>query len=181
VRQYVVPNLVPRLQQGYATLLKTESNHLTKLGLVRKSDGLFWTASDRLFVPKVATLRSDCIHAVHSYPFCGHYGVTRTRHKVKEVFHWDNLDRDVAEFVQTCDSCQRVKAQRRKPQGELHPLPIPSRRWESISLDLITDLPRSQQGFDSIVVFVDRLSRMVVMNHACGLGEQSQFHGCELC
>jgi hypothetical protein len=86
--------------------------------------------------------------------------VTRTQHKVKEVFHWDNPDRDVAEFVQTCGSCQRVKAQRRKPQSELHPVAIPSRRWESISLDLITDLPRSKQGFDSIVVFVDRLSKM---------------------
>ena len=42
-------------------------------------------------------------------------------------------------------------------KGELHPLSIPERRWESVSVDLITDLPRAAKGFDTIVVVVDRL------------------------
>jgi hypothetical protein len=63
--------------------------------------------------------------------------------------------------VAQCDSCQRVKAARLRTAGELHPLPIPGRRWESISMDLITDLPKTSLGNDSIWVCVDRLSKMV--------------------
>jgi hypothetical protein len=62
--------------------------------------------------------------------------------------------------VRACDSCQRIKARRQKPYGELQPLQIPGRRWESVSVDLITDLPQTKARYDSIVVFVDRLSKM---------------------
>jgi len=53
-----------------------------------------------------------------------------------------------------------MKAERQKPYGLLQPLQIPGRRWESVSMDLITDLPRTPDGKDAIVVFVDRLSKM---------------------
>jgi hypothetical protein len=45
--------------------------------------------------------------------------------------------------------------------GKLQPLSIPRRRWESVSMDLIVKLPTTADGHDSILVFVDRLSRMV--------------------
>jgi hypothetical protein len=67
----------------------------------------------------------------------------------------------VKRFVQHCDSCQRSKAPRQRVPGPLHPLSVPDRRWQSVSLDLITDLPTTTQGYDTIVVFVDRLSKMV--------------------
>ena len=81
--------------------------------------------------------------------------------KLKEVFFWEGQKADVVDFLRQCESCQRVKAPRHKPHGELHPLQVPFRRWESVSMDLITDLPQSEKGHDSIVVFVDRLSKMV--------------------
>ena len=45
--------------------------------------------------------------------------------------------------------------------GKLQPLPIPGRRWSSVSVDFITDLPVPAQGHDAIWVVVDRLSKMV--------------------
>jgi hypothetical protein len=75
------------------------------------------------------------------------------------LYYWPGLAKDVESFVSTCDSCQRVKARRQKPYGELQPLQIPGRRWESVSMDLITDLPQTKLGYDSIVVFVDGLSK----------------------
>jgi Integrase core domain/Integrase zinc binding domain len=98
------------------------------------------------------------------------------------VFFWEGQKADVAEYIKNCDSCQRVKAQRMKPQGELHPLSIPFRRWESISMDLITDLPETENGYTAIVVFVDRLSKMVHLApctknvDAEGLGELMEQH-----
>ena len=43
------------------------------------------------------------------------------------------------------------------PAGLLQPLPIPSWKWEIISLDFITGLPRNQNQNDSIMVVVDKL------------------------
>ena len=45
--------------------------------------------------------------------------------------------------------------------GMLKPLPIPSKPWESISMDLVTGLPKSILGYDALVVFVDRLTKMI--------------------
>jgi transposase InsO family protein len=67
----------------------------------------------------------------------------------------------VEKVVRKSDSCQRVQYVRQKPQGDLHPLQITDRRWESVLLDLITDLPITKKGHDAVVVFVDQLSKMV--------------------
>jgi hypothetical protein len=69
------------------------------------------------------------------------------------------MHEDVADLVAHCDSCQRVKASTRLPAGLLHPLEIPARKWQSMSMDLITGLPKSRGGFDVVWVAVDRLSK----------------------
>src|SRR3954464_5582756 len=63
--------------------------------------------------------------------------------------------------MKSCDSCQCIKASQQSPAGLLQPLPIPSQPWEQISMDFITQLPRTKSGFDAIVVFVDTFSKMV--------------------
>src|SRR3954454_16558554 len=63
--------------------------------------------------------------------------------------------------MKSCDSCQRIKASQQSPTGLLQPLPIPSQPWEQVSMDFITQLPRTKSGFDAIVVFVDTFSKMV--------------------
>jgi hypothetical protein len=111
-------------------------------------------------VPDDSDIRKECIESVHSHPYAGHYGGNRTLQQAKQLYYWPGLAKDVESFVRACDSCQRVKARRQKPYGELQPLQIPGRRWESVSMDLIMDLPQTKAGYDSIVVFVDRLSKM---------------------
>ena len=58
-------------------------------------------------------------------------------------------------------NCQRHKVNNRMYSGKLQPLSIPGRRWESVSMDLIVKLPTTADGHDSILVFVDGLSKMV--------------------
>ena len=53
-----------------------------------------------------------------------------------------------------------MKSDNRKKVGLLQPIPIPSRKWEQITTDLVTDLPPSG-GYIAITVFVDRLTKMV--------------------
>ena len=53
-----------------------------------------------------------------------------------------------------------VKPSNQVPAGEAQSLQIPGRRWESVSVDFITGLPKTKRGRNSIVVFVDRLTKM---------------------
>ena len=53
-----------------------------------------------------------------------------------------------------------MKSNNRKKVGLLQPIPIPNRKWEQIATDLVTDLPPSG-GYTTIIVFVDRLTKMV--------------------
>jgi hypothetical protein len=129
--------------------------------LRRDNNGLYWTQSNQLMIPDHDGLRQECLHSVHAHPYAGHYGIHRTLKKAQEIYFWPKMRSTVEQFVRLCDSCQRIQFERKKPQGALHPLAIPQRRWESISMDLITDLPITTRGHDSIVVFVDRLSKMM--------------------
>jgi hypothetical protein len=69
------------------------------------------------------------------------------------------MKREIAKYVSECDICQRVKASHLKTAGILQPLPIPSWKWEDISMDFIVGLPNTSQKHDSIWVIVDRLTK----------------------
>ncbi|WVZ75897.1 hypothetical protein U9M48_023916 [Paspalum notatum var. saurae] len=81
-------------------------------------------------------------------------------HDLKERFWWYGMKREVAEYVAVCDTCQRVKAKHQRPTGLLQPLKIPKWKWEEISMDFIVGLPRTQKGYNSIWVVVDRLTKV---------------------
>ena len=69
------------------------------------------------------------------------------------------MKREIARYVSECDTCQRVKASHLKLASTLQPLPIPSWKWEDISMDFIVGLPTTSQKHDSIWVIVDRLTK----------------------
>src|SRR6266498_4067309 len=70
------------------------------------------------------------------------------------------MKREIAKYIAECDVYQRVKADHLKSVGQLQPLAIPSWKWEDIHMDFIVGLPRTQKGFDSIWVIVDRLTKI---------------------
>jgi hypothetical protein len=112
-----------------------------------------------VLVPKAADLRLRIFNAYHCAPTAGHGGVTKTYDLITRHFWWPGLRRDIKSFIAVCDSCQKVKADNQKPAGLLHPLPIAQKRWQTVSMDFIVELP-SCQGFNAILVFVDVLTKM---------------------
>ena len=112
-------------------------------------------------VPDVGNLRKRCIADFHDPLYSGHLGITKTWKQAERMLWWPRMRRDVEYFVRTCDVCQRCKPSNQKPAGLLQPLQIPGRRWESVSVDFITHLPETPRGNTAIVVFVDRLTKMV--------------------
>ncbi|GJP43618.1 hypothetical protein CLOM_g3058, partial [Closterium sp. NIES-68] len=79
---------------------------------------------------------------------------------LSDVYWWPGLGTEVQQFVSRCDACARNKSDTKKPGGLLQPLEIPDEPWESVSLDFITDLPKTRDGHTAILVFVDRLTKM---------------------
>ena len=69
------------------------------------------------------------------------------------------MKREVADFVARCLVCQQVKAEHQKPSGKLQSLDISEWKWDKITMDLVTELPRSTKGYDSIWVIIDRLTK----------------------
>ena len=113
-------------------------------------------------MPDFSDLRQQVIRAHHDNPFTGHQGRIRTLELIHRTFHWKGIAADVAEFVGKCHDCQTNKPSTRKPAGLLQPLQIPERPWSSISVDFVTGFPSAGVNqWDTIAVFVDRLTKMV--------------------
>ena len=112
----------------------------------------------RLYVPTVE-LRQKVMTECHDAPISGHLGRDKTLEAVSRLFYWPTWRADVVEFVKSCIPCQQSKASSRSPAGLLQPLPVPKERFECISMDLITCLPKTPRGFDAIATFVDRLTK----------------------
>jgi len=100
------------------------------------------------------------LNEFHDSPLSLHPGIEKTYAAMSELFYWPNMYNDVVEYVRTCDKCQRIKASHQPSDGPLQPLQIPRKNWESISMDFITHLPETKAGYNSILVVVDRLSKM---------------------
>jgi len=120
--------------------------------------GLLYTKGSRLFVPKWGNLRRELIKECHDSKWAGHPGMKRTLALLKTTYYWPQMRDEVESYVRTCLVCQQDKIEQQTPAGLLEPLPIPERPWESVSMDFITSLPKSE-GFGSIIVVVDRFSK----------------------
>jgi hypothetical protein len=127
---------------------------------LRCTEGV-WFYRHRVAVPKVPELRHKLLKEAHDVPYAGHQGWHRTLDVLARQFWWPRMALDVRKYCRSCLSCQVNKPQATPPAGLLQPLPVPSRRWQSINIDLIVGLPPDAQGRDSIVQFVDRLSKRV--------------------
>lgn len=127
---------------------------------LRRQHGL-WYVQNQVVVPNSPLLRRRILELCHDARLSGHVGIARTLSLVSRDFYWLTLRRDVEDYVRHCDACQRHKVSNKLYAGKLQPLSVPGRRWESVSMDLIVKLPTTAAGYDSILVFVDRLSKMV--------------------
>jgi hypothetical protein len=107
-------------------------------------------------------LRTLLISEFHDSKYAGHFGMSRTRVAVGRMFWWKSLAGDVAKFVSTCVACQRNKARRHKPYGQLQPVPVPEKPpWHTVTFDFIVKLPKTSRGNDSICLFVDKLTKLI--------------------
>lgn len=83
----------------------------------------------------------------------------KTHVAIREKYYWPKLMKYIQRYVNKCEMCQRNTARQTKPPGLLQPLDIPRGRWVDISMDFVVSLPPSQDGYNAIMVIVDRLTK----------------------
>lgn len=132
-----------------------------RIGLHHTDDGL-WFKNGVLVIPDYGTLRRRILQEVHNPVDVGHPGVQKTMTRISRMCWWRGIRAQVIEFIKHCDECQKNKPTNLKRAGLIVPIPPPTYCFQRVSLDLMTDLPRTARGNDSIVVFVCMFSKMVI-------------------
>jgi hypothetical protein len=140
---------------------------LTPSQFQKGSNGLLYFLdadwNSRLCIPKAQVLfilkwmHDSAIESAHA-------GLERLLARIRELFYWPRMARDVDDFAPSCDVCQKIKVDHRAPMGGLRPSHIPSRLFATVSLDLITGLPPSSDAkFTVILVIVDKLTKYAII------------------
>ncbi|GJT77186.1 putative reverse transcriptase domain-containing protein [Tanacetum coccineum] len=93
---------------------------------------------------------------------------------MKKLYWWPNMKADIATYVSKCLTCAKVKAEHQRPSSLLVQPDIPQWKWDNITIDFVTKLPKSSQGYDTIWVIVNRLTKSAIFvpMRATGLMEK---------
>jgi hypothetical protein len=161
--------LLPEFLKGYETDPYFIKGRKTG-DISRSADGLYLKGKSketmRIMVPDVPELRARIMRRLHDTPAAGHPGRDRMYHLVARYFFWRGMKQDIHDFVNHCAHCQCNKAKSMAAAGPQEPLAIPDYPFQSISMDFITKLPVTPEGNDTLIVWVDRLTKYVTV-HAC--------------
>jgi hypothetical protein len=157
------PDLASQIKTAYQTDAATRSilaDPRSHSSHHRIQDGLIY-CGQQLYIPAADSIKAALLREAHDSAVGGHVGITKTQELVSRSYYWPKMAQDVKEYVNSCPTCLAIKARNDSPAGLLHSIPHPPRRWQQISMDLITSLPRTASGLDAIFVVVDKCSKMI--------------------
>ncbi|GKF27696.1 putative reverse transcriptase domain-containing protein, partial [Tanacetum coccineum] len=81
-------------------------------------------------------------------------------HDLKKLYWWLNMKAEIATYVSKCLTCAKVKAEYQKPSGLLVQPVIPVWKWENITMNFVTKLPKMTSGQDTI--WIDGQSKRTI-------------------
>ncbi|GJS12139.1 reverse transcriptase domain-containing protein [Tanacetum coccineum] len=126
--------------------------------LEARADGTL-CLDNRSWLPCYGDMRYLTMHESHKSKYSIHPGADKMYHDLKMLYWWPNMKADIATYVSKCLTCTKAKAEHQRPFGLLVQPDIPEWKWENITMDFITKLPKTAAGYDSIWVIVDRLTK----------------------
>ncbi|GKA00699.1 putative reverse transcriptase domain-containing protein [Tanacetum coccineum] len=124
----------------------------------KRDDGSLYFM-DRIWVLLVGDVRITIMDEAHKSKYSVHPGADKMYYDLRDMYWWPGMKRDIATYVSKCLTCSKVKAEHQRPSGLLQQPEIPEWKWDKITMDFITKLPRSKNGHDTIWVIVDRLTK----------------------
>jgi hypothetical protein len=159
----VTPDWLLLVQESYIAdphakaLLAKLSLHGDSVPNYTLKDGLLRYKS-KIWIGHNPALQSQLIQSLHNFVVGGHSGYPVTYRRLKGVFAWKGMKKQVHQFVQTCQVCLQAKPDIALYPGKLQPLPTPTEVWETVSLDFIEGLPKSGNS-NCILVVMDKFTR----------------------
>ncbi|GKD24621.1 putative reverse transcriptase domain-containing protein [Tanacetum coccineum] len=131
-------------------------------GMIKKleprADGTL-CLNGRSWIPCRGDLRELIMNESHKSKYSIHPGSDKMYQDLKKLYWWPNMKAEIATYVSKCLTCAKVKAEYQKPSGLLVQPVIPVWKWENITMDFVTKLPKTTSGQDTIWVIVDRLTK----------------------
>ncbi|GKE26198.1 putative reverse transcriptase domain-containing protein, partial [Tanacetum coccineum] len=116
----------------------------------------------RSWLPCYGDLRTVIMHESQKSKYSIHSGSDKMYQDMKKIYWWPNMKADIATYVRKCLTCVKVKAEHQRPSGLLVQPEIPQWKCDNITMDIVTKLPKSSQGYDTIWVIVDRLTKSAI-------------------
>jgi RNase H-like domain found in reverse transcriptase/Reverse transcriptase (RNA-dependent DNA polymerase)/Integrase zinc binding domain/Chromo (CHRromatin Organisation MOdifier) domain/gag-polyprotein putative aspartyl protease len=119
-------------------------------------DHLF-SHANKIFLPDNLDKRRQILRDVHDSPVGGHPGIARTLDLLQRTYEGPRLRQLVEDYVKGCAKCQESKVRTQVPRAPLQPFDVHVEEgpFQYISMDLITDLPKSRK-YDTILTIVDQ-------------------------
>ncbi|GJW57546.1 putative reverse transcriptase domain-containing protein [Tanacetum coccineum] len=156
-------NLPVQILNAQAEARKEENFGTEDLcGMIKKleprADGTL-CLRNRSWIPCFGDLRKFIMHESHKSKYSIHPGSDKMYQDLKKLYWWPNMKAKVVTYVNKCLTCAKVKAEYQKPSGLLVQPVIPLWKWENITIDFVTKLPKTSSGQDTIWVIIDRLTK----------------------
>ncbi|GJR14712.1 putative reverse transcriptase domain-containing protein [Tanacetum coccineum] len=108
------------------------------------------------WLPCYGDLRTVIMHESHKSKYSIHPGSDKMYQDMKKLYWWPNMKADIATYVNKCLTCAKVKAEHQRPSGLLVQPKIPEWKWDNITMDFVTKLPKTSQETDPL----DKLARL---------------------
>ncbi|GJY70072.1 putative reverse transcriptase domain-containing protein [Tanacetum coccineum] len=116
----------------------------------------------RSWLPCYGDLRTVIMHESHKSKYSIHPGSKKMYQDMKKLYWWPNMKADIATYISKCLTCAKVKDEHQRPSGLLVQPKIPEWKWDNITMDFVTKLPKTSQGYDTIWVIADRLTKSAI-------------------
>lgn len=112
----------------------------------------------RLCVTRNTPLCTRLIREAHDQVSSAHPSSRKTYQLLAPKYYWLGMSSDCKRYVDNCIQCKLYHSDQTKKQGWLHPLPIPDYPMQHLCMDF-KEFPPDKHGYDSILVFIDRLGK----------------------
>ena len=118
----------------------------------------FLFRNNQVCIPK-CSMRENLIREKHSGGLAGRFGHDKTFEQIQHFYYWPKMRSEMHKFMNNYKIFQHAKGKIQNTRLYI-PLPVPTRPWDSINMYFVLGLPKTQKGYDSIFVVVDRFSKL---------------------
>jgi hypothetical protein len=135
---------------------------LSQYVVVKDEPSGLWLSEGKLVIPELPDVIEAVIKEHHDTAYGGHLGVHKTVERIRRVFWWNGMVKDITEYVQSCQACQTARHNNAKPSGQSYPILAPTAPWQKVHIDFAGPFRRRAPGagHNMVMIVVDSFTKM---------------------